>query len=391
MHTRAQLLQQHAFDPLDVVQIASRPLSSTVGIKAASTFKSTRRQILTRWWVSYAASTPALFVLSLGLAGLFACLCHIILLKSVEREVPVLAAEVGEFAEEVVNILNNASQQWAVATNQVIDSANTDINKEVFGWVNKTTGAVNDTLNTFVSDMSDALNTTFGGTPLYDPVVEVLNCLIGLKIAAFQKGLTWVSDNAHIDFPHLPNDTFSLGAIASLANDSKTPADSFLADPDSQATDQITNAVAAVTTNIEHHIRTEAIISTCVVLLWVIIVLMGLARTAYLFMGRDKTRGEGGPTYTGQFRSPPRSPSMIQAPIGVAKAGPDPFESDSFAPTPQTGGGRSSRPPAYGGDQEKHGWAGLRNDATVQHSRSSSRSSCHGLVTGERKKVNPLH
>src|SRR6202044_36747 len=103
-----------------------------------------------------------------------------------------------------------------------------DINKEVFGWVNTTTGAINDTLNTFVSEMSDALNTTFGGTPLYDPIKEVLNCLIGLKIAAVQKGLTWVSDNAQVNFPHLPNDTFSLGAIASIANDSKTPGDSFL-------------------------------------------------------------------------------------------------------------------------------------------------------------------
>jgi hypothetical protein len=40
--------------------------------------------------------------------------------------------------------------------------------------------------------MSTTLNDTFGGTVLYDPIKEVLNCLIGLKIASFQSVLTWV-------------------------------------------------------------------------------------------------------------------------------------------------------------------------------------------------------
>jgi hypothetical protein len=81
MQQRSILLQKHAFDPMDVIYIASRPYTTTAGIKAASRFKSTKRQILTRWFFAYATSLPALFVLALGLAGLISCLCQYIVLK----------------------------------------------------------------------------------------------------------------------------------------------------------------------------------------------------------------------------------------------------------------------------------------------------------------------
>ncbi|KAI9892796.1 MAG: plasma membrane fusion protein prm1 [Vezdaea aestivalis] len=379
MNRRAQLFQQNAFDPVDIVHISSRPTTSTLGIKAASSFSSTRRQILTRWWVAYGTTAPALFVLSLGVAGLFACLCHYILLKSVEKEVPALAHKVGEFAGDVVRILNNASQQWAIGTNRVMESTNKDINEELFGWVNTTTRAVNDTLNTFVTEMSDGLNATFGGTVLYDPIKEVLNCLIGIKVVAVQKGLTWVSDNAHVEFPRIRNDTFSLGAVASIAADSKDAGDSFLADPSSKATDKITNAVAIVVDRIKKRIREEAIIAAFIIFVWFFLVVVGFIRAVVVSFGHDKTRAEGGPTYTGQFRSPPRSPQMAQEPVGIARS----YASPTAEPAVPlaAGGGRESTPPRYSYNDEKYGWAGQRSDATVQHSRDNSRSSTHGLVS----------
>ena len=297
MQQRAQLITQNSFDPLDVVYIASRPYSSTAGMKVADRFKSSRRQILVRWVFAYATSAPALFVLSLGIAGLLACLCQYILLKIVEKEVPALVNQVGGFAEKVVVSLNNASEQWAIGTNRVIDSTNNDINQNVFGWVNKTTGAVNNTLNTFVNGMTDTLNATFGGTVLYDPITEVMNCLIGLKIVGVQKGLDWISEHAKVDFPGLANNTFSLGAVASIASDNPNPSDSFLSAPSSEATDKISNAVVRMTNHIKSAIRIEAIISTFVLLIWVLIVVIGMLRALTLWFGRDKTRGEGGPSY----------------------------------------------------------------------------------------------
>ncbi len=299
MQERSQLVRSTAHDPMDVVYIVSRPYTSTAGIKTANRVKSTRRQILVRWVFAYATSAPALFVLSLALAGLFSCACQAILLKSLEREVPDLTNQVGAFADKIINSLNNASDQWSVGTNQAIDSTSQKINKDLLGWVNISTNALNDTLNVFVNDTMDVLNTTFGGTVLYQPITEVLDCLLLLKVQGIQKALTWISDNAHVDFPSLPNNTFTLGALASIASGAQ-PDDSFLSSPGDQASDDISAAVVRFTTRLEDAIRTEALVSTCVLLVWVIIVLIGVIRALVLWFGRDKTRGEGGvgSTYT---------------------------------------------------------------------------------------------
>ena len=294
MKERSQLVRSTAHDPMDVVYIVSRPYTSTAGIKTANWFKRPRRQILVRWVFAYATSTPALFVLSLGLAGLLSCACQAIMLKALEKEVPVLTHEVAAFADKVVNSLDNASEHWAIGTNTMIDSTNQQINKELLGWVNTTTSALNDTLNVFVNGMTGVLNETFGGTILYHPITEVLNCLVTMKVVGIQKALTWVSDNAHINFPTLPNDTFSLGAVASIASENQQNGSSFLSAPGDDASDQISAAVVRMTDRLEDGIRTEALISTCICLIWVIILLVAIIRALILWFHRDKTRGEGG-------------------------------------------------------------------------------------------------
>lgn len=305
MKHRAELVNDKSFDPMDVIYINSRPYSATAGIKASAMFKDPKKQILARWVVAYATSPPALIVLSLGITGLLACLCQYILLKVVVAEVPALAEEIGEFAHIVVNKLNNASQMWANGTNTAIMDVNNDINHDIFGWVNTTTGAVNNTLNVFINETIGTLNKTFGGTILYKPITGIFECLIGLKVEAIQKGLTWVSDNAHVDFPLLNNDTFSLGAAASIASgengDNKTQNDNFLAAGTGAATDKITAAVKKVATHLENGIRTEALISTCIILLWLIVVFVGVGRAVFLATKAEKTRAEGGASYAGDI------------------------------------------------------------------------------------------
>ncbi|KAL8689664.1 MAG: hypothetical protein Q9218_004711 [Villophora microphyllina] len=297
---RADIVRDHAKDPQDVIYTVSRPYTAKFGIQVASRANSSKKKDLIRWVIAYATTTPALLLLSLAITGLLACLFQFILLKSVEKEVPKLAAEVGDFAGKVVDSLNNASEHWATGTNRVIADTNNDINHNVFSWVNTTTGAMNDTLNVFIQETTNVLNKTFGGTILYDPIHEVFNCLIGLKVAGIQKGLTWVHDHAHIDFPLLANDTFSLGAVASPTDDSKDPnhiskAEGFLADPKDQSTDKITNAINKVAKDFKNSIRTEALISTSLLLLWFLNFFLGTGRAVYLLCKRDKVRGVGGP------------------------------------------------------------------------------------------------
>lgn len=325
MQQRAKLVGDKSFDPLDVIYIASHPYTATAGISVAGPLKSSKRQVLTRWVIAYATSTPALLLLSLGVAGLFACLCHYILLKAVEKEVPALANEVDNFAGKVVSKLEDSSAAWANGTNSAISSVNNDINKHVFGWVNTTTGAINGTLNEFINEATGLMNKTFGGTVLYQPVTGLFNCLIGLKINSIEQGLTWVMDHAKVDFPLLPNDTFSLGAAASIADTSKSSStgasssnatESFLASPGSEATDKITNAVVKVTSQLADDIRTEAIISACLILLWALILLLGLGRATYLCLRPEKVRGIGGPQPRPQrpFSSVIRGPAPAYEP-----------------------------------------------------------------------------
>lgn len=374
MKKRSELVADHSIDPMDVMYIASRPYTATAGIKAAAPFGSTKRQILTRWVVAYATTAPALLVLSLGVTGLLSCLFQYALLKALVREVPALANEVGQFAGLVVGKLENASESWADGTNGAIMNVNNDINHKVFGWVNITTGAINNTLNVFINDTTDVLNRTFGGTVLYGPVTGIFECLVGLKVASFQKGLDWVSDHADVNFPTIPNNTFSLGAAASLAGPSSSNAtESFLASPGSQATNDIEGAVLKLTNHLENGIRTEAIISTCVLLIWVIILLLGIIRALYVGLRPEKSRAVGGPSYAGDI-------PMVEQPRGrdYSTAGPNgpapayeppssnapgttrPFPSFS-APMGQSRGQSSTDEERW--QDEKLGFAGLREPA----------------------------
>jgi hypothetical protein len=294
MKQRAQLVRQQAHDPLDVVYIVSRPYTSTAGIKAASFFSNSRRQILVRWIFAYATSVPALVLLSLGLAGLFSCLCQYIVLKTVEKEVPQLTAQVADFANMVVTSLNNASEQWAVGANDVLNSTSNEINGKFFGWVNISTTAMNNTLNTFLDQTELLLKDAFGNTPLYGPVQGIFDCIIGMKVQSIEKALTWVSDNARIDIPMLPNNTFTVGAAASIADNSSSSSSSFLSSPGATTSDQISEVVVKVTNKLQNGIQTEAIISSVIVLCWVMLVLIGVIRALTLCCIRERTRGEGG-------------------------------------------------------------------------------------------------
>ncbi|KAL8901451.1 MAG: hypothetical protein Q9192_000557 [Flavoplaca navasiana] len=379
LRDRAVVVRDHAKDPQDVVYTVSRPYTSNFGIKLASKAKSSKKQDLVRWVIAYATSTPALLLLSLAITGLLACLMQYILLKTLRKEVPKLAAEIGDFAGKVVDSLDNASAQWAIGTNQAISSTSKDINQDVFGWVNTTTDAMNDTLNVFIDETTKVMNKTFGGTILYDPVKEVFNCLIGLKVAGIQKGLTWVHDHAHVDFPLFANNTFSLGAAASRADDNEDPAhissaESFFADPEAETTDKITRAIEKVVKHFENGIRTEALISVSLLLLWFVNLFLGTGRAIFLLARREKVRGEGAPTFAGDI--PMRETS--QMPRGPAPAYEPPARDerdhrDPFSDFASMGRGHGRDDGEEERQDQKVGFAGLREPGVTYpaHTRRS--------------------
>jgi len=333
MRQRANMLSGNPnYDPVDITYLASRPSAGTWGLRLASGLKSERRQVLMRWAVAYVTSPPALFVLSLGVAGLISALSQYIVLKQVEKAVPELANQVGGFSGQVVDFLNNSSSKFAASTNTVMQDVSDELNKEVFGWLTNGTQSLNDTLNAFSNTMQKGIDKFVGGTILEKPAEEIMNCLIGLKIEALQKGLTWIQDHAHISFPEVPADTFSVGALSSLGGDKS---DSFLADPETASSDMITATLFKVSKKWQEGLSTEAAISGGVVLIWVLVLLIALIRTGSLWWGLDNVRGDGGgqgtnfsggQPATGVGAPPPSYVPGLQAESG---SGSDP-ESDDY-------------------------------------------------------------
>lgn len=367
----ARLFSKHGYDSMDVVYIASRPTTATWGIRIASRFGG-KRQVLVRWCVAYATSLPAIFVLSLAIAGFFSCLCQVILMKSIEKEVPVLASQVGDFAGEVVSTLQAVSAKWANDTNGAITGVSDTVNKDIFGHVVNATTAVNNTLNMFTNEMNKALDAVFKGTKLEQPIRQVIFCLVGLKIEAVERGLTWVRDHAHVTFPLLPNDTFSLGAQKSISGDSDLT--SFLASPSSVTTDEVTEAAQKVVDFLHNNIVQEALISTGLLLVYVIVVLIGVVRAA-TGMALPGDGGVRGIAYTGDVERPDSSKRSHQS---VASR-------DGNEPRfPQFGGDRSAVTPAADYDYWDSGATAASRDEKVVGNVSSGRGVGVSVTGGEK-------
>ncbi|ATY67477.1 pheromone-regulated multispanning membrane [Cordyceps militaris] len=304
------LIERNRADTMDVAYIASRPLTAQVGVSLSSRLQGDRK-ILMRWCVAYATSPSALFVLSLALAGFFSCFCQFILIKAVQKEVPEITAKIGEFADEVVKTLEEVSYGWAKDANGVITGFNDDINKDVLGYVTNATDAVNSTINLFMDTLNTGLETVFNGTILLAPIKSVLHCVIGMKVEGVQKGLTWVHDHAHVNFPKFPNDVFSLGANESVSGDSDLR--SFLASPSSVTTDEVSGAVSHVVNWLLKSVVQELLISSGIMLVYVIVVLIGVVRTLIGMATAGKGESQEDMRYIEQDQPPPPSPPSIGA------------------------------------------------------------------------------
>jgi hypothetical protein len=226
-----------------------------------------------RWLFAYATSPPMMFVLTLGTAGMLSCAFQYMLLRSINAAAPKLTSQVADFGGDIMKSLHNSSTSWSTGANEAIQKLDKQFNEEVFGFVNITTSAVNDTLNAFVEKTSTTLDNAFGGTVLHDPVKEVIHCLIGLKIASFQKGLTWVHEHAHVSFPALGNDVFALGPLSELSN--AHSAAELLANTNEKGTDEVTGALKRVADRLLYSLRYEAVISGVVICCWLLIVTGG--------------------------------------------------------------------------------------------------------------------
>ncbi|KAK7747914.1 plasma membrane fusion protein prm1 [Cytospora paraplurivora] len=357
-------------EPMDAVYMTGRPLTASAGIWISENLsRDAKRQVLIRWVIAYATTYTALFVLSLAIAGAFSCFCSWVVMRAIQKEAPALAAEVANFADEVVSSLEQVSTKWANDSNSVILSLQNDINDDVFGYVKNATTAVNNTINTFEEYMQEGLDTVFGDVPQLEKFMSsVIGCLITDKLDKVQEGLNWVTENAQVTLPRFPADIFSVGVNDSISGDSNLT--SFLSSPSSSTTtDEIAGAVDDVIEMLRNSIIQEALISLVLFLIYIAYVFFAVAQAAIRCCLSDRVNEASGQDYPPSGNNggpipqsqPPRFPDFsggaavpetpVDAAVGVGHGD---FANEKTAytlrdsrdrfgsPTPQTGHWRQS-------------------------------------------------
>ncbi|KAK4186503.1 hypothetical protein QBC35DRAFT_268196 [Podospora australis] len=371
---RAKVFTENGYDPMDVVYIASRPMTAGAGIKLSSRLQG-RKNLLARWAIAYGTSLPALFVLALAFAGFFSCFCQYIMLRSIEQKAPELAGKVGNFAGDVVGTLQAVSTDWSNDANAVVINLENEINNDVLGHVTNATKAVNNTLNTFDEKITEAIDSVFKDTVLYNVAKDIVGCVITRKIEAIEKGLTWVHDSAHVTLPKFRNDLFSAGANDSVNGDSDLT--SFLASPATVTTDEITDAVNKVINKLKSGIIQEALISLALLLVYVIVVLGGVVYALVKMAQNDNTRALGGDRWGIKDGSRPNSFTAFAPPSRDQTIGRDPYRnymaSDPTREDVMVYAGSVKRGKVGGGDVKFNSASHARKSSYPQVENSSGR------------------
>ncbi|AJT18754.1 Prm1p [Saccharomyces cerevisiae YJM1304] len=180
------------------------------------------------WVVAYMTSERALCVLGIGFLGILVCICQFVMIALLKHKIShSLTSNDGDGVQNLLKSttavdIENQMSLWSVQTNKYINTTETNINQEVFGWINTTTLSVNNTVATMISDIDTTLADVFNGTLLYNPMKTVVGCAIENKLYTIEKAMTWIHDKAQLHIPRI-NGTQIKQALAKQADNSTIP------------------------------------------------------------------------------------------------------------------------------------------------------------------------
>ncbi|KAI3485267.1 hypothetical protein L1887_51552 [Cichorium endivia] len=306
-----------------LVSISRSPLAHSL-ISGASR----RLGVRSRWaqdrllWLGALLSHPAaLACLFTGLLGLLCVWVQTLLIRRItHRYTSELDDTLTHLSSEVLGLVEssarNASVAFATTANALITEVSDELNTHVFRWVDTTTLTMNATLNQFVDGITDTLTTTFGGTPFNAPLQTFVQCILGQKVAGIEKALTWIHNNAHVEFSLVPDHVFVPSALqkdvvlhpirSALVGDGKDGS----------------GLAGQVVGKYLHHLEQEKVLFAVLTAVWAIVAAGGILVVVYATIadGRHVQKGEGeaaggdaekprGPTSTGPgwLRFPTRS------------------------------------------------------------------------------------
>ena len=123
----------------------------------------------------------------------------------------------------------------------------------------------------------------FANTPLENPVLDVVNCLILMKVEGIQSGLTFINENARVQLPRVDNSSFDLNLATNVS------ALQAQQDPGSSLADILNGVIVKW----QSAIRQQEIVAGFLFSAYVLVILMGLARVFYSLKNRERSRAEG--------------------------------------------------------------------------------------------------
>ncbi|OBZ70679.1 Plasma membrane fusion protein PRM1 [Grifola frondosa] len=228
-----------------------------------------------QFFFHYVFHPPALACFLIGFFGLLCVELQLIAIGPLSHKYSQqAAAAVSDFSNVIATSINasmyNQSATYANAVNARVDSVQSTINDGMFGWVNGTTTTLNDTINTFYTDIQNAVGTVFNGTVLESPVQEFIRCLIGSKVDAIENALTFLHDNLYVDIPR----PIAAAAIGGGQGDNE-------------------GLVGRLVAAYESSLKKERIMFGIFMGLWGLVVLMALCIIFWHSYGRDMARAYG--------------------------------------------------------------------------------------------------
>ncbi|KAI7864344.1 hypothetical protein BDF14DRAFT_1232026 [Spinellus fusiger] len=156
------------------------------------------------WWMGYLGNSRSLYLLGVSLFGLFVSYWFQWILK---EHIHQQAHAVEEYfrmwttnmTSDAIQMVYHQTEQDLYELNLWISDVETDINKHTFGFIQSIALSLNTTIAGVVSHVHTFIESTFGDTFLAEPVQDVIQCLVLVKLENIERGLTWIIQHAHID------------------------------------------------------------------------------------------------------------------------------------------------------------------------------------------------
>lgn len=228
-----------------------------------------------QWVLSYILSPVSVVLLGIGVAALVTVLLQYYLLSALTNGFNGLKNDFNGAVDDLESTMDVVSSNWTSATNSFLSQEEKVLNNDLFGWVNKTTFSVNDTVNAIISDLNIAMS-VFNNTLLYAPMQTVVYCTIGRKLDNIQSGLDWVQNNFVVRLPRVTKSMIQVSNNSSIVDntlkDVKTKLESIL---------------ASTVTGYKGKLQVEMYVAIGFLLLWVLQILNSLLIIMFkIFYGR---------------------------------------------------------------------------------------------------------